>query len=107
MNDVCSAAGDSTQPRATPASMTQILEFIDPSSLSPEVQQAIREIGPSLVSGLNLTEAAEQFGRRKDWARDRVALIRVALIEAALERADEMDRQLRKHLEALRSGSTA
>lgn len=106
MNDVCSIAGDSTQPRATPASMTQILEFIDPSSLSPEVQQAIREIGPSLASGLNLTEAAEQFGRRKDWARDRVALIRAALIEAALERADEMEAELREHLERLR-GSTA
>lgn len=106
MNDVCSTADASTPPRATQASMTRILEFIDPSSLSPEVQQAIREIGPSLVSGLNLTEAAEARGRRKDWARDRVALIRSALIEAALERADEMEAELREHLERLR-GSTA
>lgn len=88
--------------------MTRILDFIDPTSLSPEVQQAIQELGPSLASGLNLTETAELHGRRKDWARDRVALIRAALIEAALERAEDMDAELRAHLESLRSsGSTA
>ena len=108
MSEEFSTAAFSTRSSGTQASMTRILDFIDPTTLSPEVQAAIRELGPSLVSGLNLTEAAEAKGRRKDWARDRVQLIRMGLIEAALLRADEMEAGLREHLESLRSsGSTA
>lgn len=105
---ICGGSSEqpATQQKPPTGSITAILEWIDPTTLSPEVQTALRELGPYLASGLNLTETAERFGRRRDWARDRVQLIRSALIDAALERADEMDSRLREHLEGLR-GTTA
>ncbi len=107
MNAGSSTSGGSSRPAATPVSMTQILEWIDPSELPPRVQETLRELGPSLASGLTLKEIAEQNGRQKDWASARVAEARAALIEAALERAPEMDTRLRAHLEELRRSVTA
>lgn len=105
-NALSTAAAETRQPE-TLTSMTAILDFIDPTTLPPRVQQTLREIGPSLASGRTLSEIAEERGRQKDWASSRVAEVREALIDAALVRIGEMDARLRARIEELRPGSTA
>lgn len=76
-------------------SLSALLEYIDPDELAPDVVDAIEAVGPAIAHGLNLTEAAELHGHRKDWARDRVDLIRDALLEQAQRRLDDMPPSLR------------
>jgi hypothetical protein len=81
-------------------SLTELLDWIDPDGLPPEVQAAIREVGPALAEGLTVTEAAARAGRRKDWARDRRNAIRAAILEQAASRLDEMSPGLRARVVA-------
>jgi len=103
-NESSTADGSSRAP-ATPGSMTRILEFIDPTLLPPRAQSILRVLGPFLADGLNQQEIATRCGRSTDWVKARLHELRMALVEAALVRADEMERDLREHLEALRSST--
>lgn len=98
------ATPDSTEP--TP-SVTAILELIDPATLPAPVREDLQTLGPFLASGLTYRQIAERTGRSEDWVSTRVGRIRRALIDKALERADEIDGRLRRHLEELRRSSTA
>jgi hypothetical protein len=81
------------------ASIVEILDYIDPTALPPEIQQTIQVIGPLLVSGLTMTEIASRLGRKKDWTRDRLRDIRRALLAQAVDHIDDMNPALRHRVE--------
>jgi predicted MarR family transcription regulator len=98
---------DSSRPSATPVSMTEILNWIDPTALPRKVRTALQEIGPFLARGLTYREIGTEVGRSEDWVAARVAEIREALVAEALKRADSMRDDVRERIEALSRSSTA
>lgn len=96
-----------TTPRSgTRASMTEILDWIDPAALPRPVRMALREIGPFLANGLTYREIGERVGRSEDYVAAKVKLIRDALVAEALRAADRLSAELRARIEALSRGST-
>jgi hypothetical protein len=83
--------------------LERIFEVVDFSTLPAETQP----IAQMLVDGLTQTEIATTTGRSEEAVSRLVRLLRDALIEQALERADTLGEELRDHLLALRRGSTA
>lgn len=76
-------------------SFSELLCWIDPRELPPEVQGTLQLIGPSLAREKTLTEIAHEHGRRKDWAADRVAELRAAILAQVAGHVDEMSPGLR------------
>jgi hypothetical protein len=99
----------STRHSETRVSMTEILDWIDPTALPPGVQTALTEIGPLLVNGLTYREIANRLtpARSEDYVAAKVKLIRQALGEEALRRSDGMRADLRDRIRALSPTSTA
>ncbi len=85
------------------ASLTEILDWIEPSHLPAEIQETLTEIGPLLAAGLTYAEIGDVIGRSDDWVGARLVAIRRALVEEALTRADEMGARLRGRLESMRA----
>lgn len=102
------ASSTSDPPSQRPASLTAILDWIDPTSLPPEVRETLTLIGPYLASGLTYRQIGERLSptRSEDWVSTRVAAVKAALVAQALSRADELEPRLRERILALR-GSTA
>jgi hypothetical protein len=77
--------------------LTRIFELIDFENLPAETLPIAR----MLTDGLTQTEIAMSLGRSEDWVASRIRELRLALIEQALSRADELDSELRAHVERL------
>lgn len=75
--------------------------------LPPRARAIARKIGPLISNGYTLAEIGRHFGKSEDWASTRVRELRQAIAEQALERADEIDPELRSKLRAALPGSTA
>lgn len=62
-----------------------------------------------LSKGFTIGEIAKQIGKRDDWVSERLAELRLSLIEQALERSDELSSDLRERILELkrRSGTAA
>jgi len=88
-------------PTSTSVSLTEILDWIDPTALPERIQDELEEVGPLLAHGLTYREIAERIGGSEDYVAAAVHRIRAALVDEALTRADEMSEALRARLEEL------
>lgn len=86
---------DAIRTQETP--LTRIFELIDFESLPGETQPIAR----MLTDGLTQTEIATSLGRSEDYVASRIRELRLALLDQALSRLDDLDVELREHVERL------